>query len=109
MVAGAWCSIRLMIGRRVAGLAAIVSEMDSALIQELSSQRIPVVFYDVGTPRWNITNIRVNYRGAMEKLIVRDSTDHPSLDEHDEGAYAPVADEPGAGRPAAPARLVAIA
>ncbi len=61
-------SIRLMIGRRVAGLAAIVSEMDSALIQELSSQRIPVVFYDVGTPRWNITNIRVDYRGAMEKL-----------------------------------------
>ena len=61
-------SIRLMIGRRVAGLAAIVSEMDAALIQELSAQRIPVVFYDVGTPRRNITNIRVDYRGAMEKL-----------------------------------------
>ena len=44
-------SIRLMLGRRVAGLAAIVSEMDAALIQELSSQRIPVVFYDVGAPR----------------------------------------------------------
>ena len=61
-------SIRLMIGRRVAGLAAIVSEMDAALIQELSAQRIPVVFYDVGTPRRNITNIRVDYRGGMEKL-----------------------------------------
>jgi LacI family transcriptional regulator len=61
-------SIRLMLGRRPAGLAAIVSEMDATLIQELSSQRIPVVFYDVGTPRKNITNIRVDYRGGMDKL-----------------------------------------
>jgi DNA-binding LacI/PurR family transcriptional regulator len=61
-------SIRLMFGRRVAGLAAIVSEMDSALIAELSAQRIPVVFYDVGTPRRNITNIRVDYASGMSKL-----------------------------------------
>ncbi len=62
-------SIRLMIGRRVAGLAAIVSEMDPDLIQELTESRIPVVFYDVGTPRQNITNIRVNYRRGIEKVI----------------------------------------
>ena len=62
-------SIRLMIGRRVAGLAAIVSEMDPALIRELTESRIPVVFYDVGTPRPNITNIRVNYRRGIEKVI----------------------------------------
>jgi LacI family transcriptional regulator len=62
-------SIRLMLGRRLAGLAAIVSEMDATLIQELSGQRIPVVFYDVGTPRRNITNIRVDYRGGMAKLV----------------------------------------
>ena len=61
-------SIRLMIGRRVAGLAAIVSEMDPELIDELNGNRIPVVFYDVGAPRQNITNIRVNYRRGMEKL-----------------------------------------
>ncbi len=61
-------SIRLMIGRRVAGLAAIVSEMDAELITELSAQRIPVVFYDVGTPRRNITNIRVDYASGMSKL-----------------------------------------
>lgn len=61
-------SIRLMLGRRLAGLAVIVSEMDAALIQELSSQRIPVVFYDVGTPRRNITNIRVDYRSGMAKV-----------------------------------------
>jgi DNA-binding LacI/PurR family transcriptional regulator len=62
-------SIRLMLGRRLAGLAAIVSEMDAALIQELSGQRIPVVFYDVGTPGRNITNIRVDYRSGMDKLM----------------------------------------
>jgi LacI family transcriptional regulator len=61
-------NVRLMIGRRVAGLAAIVSEMDGELIEELSRHRIPVVFYDVGTPRRNITNIRVDYRRGMEKL-----------------------------------------
>lgn len=62
-------SIRLMIGRRVAGLAAIVSEMEPALIDELTDSRIPVVFYDVGTPRKNITNIRVDYRRGIEKLV----------------------------------------
>ena len=61
-------SVRLMLGRRPAGLAAIVSEMDATLIQELSGQRIPVVFYDVGTPRKNITNIRVDYRAGMDTL-----------------------------------------
>lgn len=62
-------SIRLMIGRRVAGLAAIVSEMDPALIDELNDSHIPVVFYDVGAPRKNITNIRVNYRRGIEKIV----------------------------------------
>src|SRR5215469_13831945 len=54
-------SIRLMIGRRVAGLAAIVSEMAPELVHELVESRIPVVFYDVGSAYKNITNIRVNY------------------------------------------------
>jgi DNA-binding LacI/PurR family transcriptional regulator len=62
-------SIRLMIGRRVAGVAAVVSEMDPELIEELNGSKIPVVFYDVGAPRENITSIRVNYRRGMEKLI----------------------------------------
>jgi LacI family transcriptional regulator len=62
-------SVRLMIGRRVAGLAAVVSEMDPALIEELNDSQIPVVFYDVGSPRKNITNIRVNYRRGIEKVV----------------------------------------
>lgn len=62
-------NIRLMIGRRVGGLAVIVSEMDPALIEELRESPIPVVFYDVGTPKRNITNIRVNYRRGIKKVI----------------------------------------
>ena len=62
-------SIRLMIGRRVAGLAVVVSEMEPALIEELTDSNIPVVFYDVGAPRQNITNIRVNYGRGIDKII----------------------------------------
>jgi DNA-binding LacI/PurR family transcriptional regulator len=62
-------SIRLMIGRRVAGVAAVVSEMEPALIDELTQSDMPVVFYDVGAPRPNITNIRVDYRRGIDKVI----------------------------------------
>jgi LacI family transcriptional regulator len=62
-------SARLMIGWRVAGLAAIVSEMDPDLMQVLTDTRIPIVFYDVGTPRKNITTVRVNYRKGMRKIV----------------------------------------
>ncbi len=62
-------SVRLMLERRVGGLAIIVSEMQPALIDDLSGGSVPVVFYDVGTPRRNITNIRVNYRQGIEKLV----------------------------------------
>lgn len=62
-------SIRLMIGRRVAGLAVVVSEMDADLIQELTNSKIPTVFYDVGTATRNISNIRVNYRRGIEQVV----------------------------------------
>ena len=62
-------NIRLMIGRRVAGLAVVVSEMDPYLIDELTESSIPVVFYDVGTARQNITNIHVDYRKGIEKIV----------------------------------------
>ena len=62
-------AIRLMIGRRVSGLAVLVSEMDATLIQVLSDAAIPAVFYDVGTPVGKITNIAVNYRRGIEKIV----------------------------------------
>ncbi len=62
-------NIRLMLGRRVAGLALVVSEMDPDLIQELSDLDIPVVFYDVGSPKHNISNITVNYGKGIERVV----------------------------------------
>jgi LacI family transcriptional regulator len=61
-------SARLMVGRRVIGLAAIVSEIEPGIIDELVSSKLPVVFYDVGPAKRNITNIRLNYRKGMEKV-----------------------------------------
>jgi LacI family transcriptional regulator len=61
--------IRLMIGRRVAGLALVISEMDTNLIQELSEGDIPVVFYDVGAAKHNISNIAVNYAKGIERVV----------------------------------------
>ena len=62
-------SVQLMIGWRVAGLAAIVSEMDDHLIQTINNSRIPCVFYDVGKPGQNITNVRVDYRKGVNKAL----------------------------------------
>ncbi len=61
--------VRLMLGRRVAGLAVVVSEMDPSLIRELAATKLPVVFYDVGTPTETITSIKVNYRGGMQRVV----------------------------------------
>ena len=62
-------SVRLLLGWRMAGLAAIVSEMDSHLMQVLTDSKIPIVFYDVGTPKRNITNVRVDYRNGMKRIV----------------------------------------
>jgi LacI family transcriptional regulator len=61
--------IRLMIGRRVGGLAAIVSEMDPSIQEELVRVGIPVVFYDVATAQKNISVIRLNYRHGMCQAV----------------------------------------
>lgn len=61
-------STRLMVGRRVVGLAVIVSEIEPGIIDELLSSKLPVVFYDVGAGKKNITNIRLNYRKGMDKV-----------------------------------------
>lgn len=62
-------NIHLMIGRRVAGLALVISEMDATLTEELLALNIPVAFYDVGEPRQNITNIAVNYAKGIERVV----------------------------------------
>jgi len=61
--------IRLMLGRRVAGLTLVISEMDTTLVEEFSDGDIPVVFYDVGTPGQNVSNITVNYGKGIERVV----------------------------------------
>ena len=62
-------SVRLMLGRRVSGLAVVVSEMKPSLIRELAESKLPVVFYDVGSARPNITNIKVDYRKGIQRIL----------------------------------------
>ena len=62
-------SVQLMIGWRVAGLAAIVSEMDSHLLKALASSKIPTALYDVGAPKQNIAKVRVDYRKGIKKTL----------------------------------------
>ncbi|HKX30681.1 MAG TPA: LacI family DNA-binding transcriptional regulator, partial [Blastocatellia bacterium] len=62
-------SIRMMLGRRVAGLAVIVSEMTPELARELVESKIPIVFYDVPAPQPHLFNIHVTYRRGIERIV----------------------------------------
>jgi len=62
-------SIQLMMGRRVSGLAVIVSEMDPSLMKELVEMNLSIVLYDVGVPARNIYKIRVNYEKGIRKAV----------------------------------------
>lgn len=62
-------SLDSMIGQRVAGLAVIVSEMEQATVRRLAEAGVPVVVSGVETPDHNFTNIRVNCRRGMERLL----------------------------------------
>ncbi len=62
-------SVRMMIGRRVAGLALIVSEVDDRIVEELTLGDMPVVLYDVGKAGGHVTKIRVDYRRGVERVV----------------------------------------
>jgi LacI family transcriptional regulator len=62
-------SLDSMLGQRVAGLAVIVSEMGRAVVERLAAAGVPVVVSGVETPGHAITNIRVNCRRGMERLL----------------------------------------
>ncbi|HLH02294.1 MAG TPA: LacI family DNA-binding transcriptional regulator [Bryobacteraceae bacterium] len=62
-------NLRLMLGRRVAGMALVISEMDPAVNQEFAELDIPAVFYDVGSPQHNVANITVNYGKGIERAV----------------------------------------
>lgn len=62
-------SVRMMMGRRVAGLALIVSEVDDRIVEELTEGEMPVVLYDVGKAGGHVTKIRVDYRRGVERVV----------------------------------------
>lgn len=61
--------VRLMIGRRLSGLAIVVSEMDQPLLDELAHHELPIVVYDVGGPHRGLVHIKVDYRAAMQRIV----------------------------------------
>jgi LacI family transcriptional regulator len=61
-------SVRIMLGRRVAGLALVVSEIDPAILDELEERNVRTVVYDVGEPRRSILSIKSNYRRGVERV-----------------------------------------
>ena len=61
--------VRLMLGRRVAGLGAVVSEMDEEVARVLARSRIPVVVSDVQSRPPNVTNIHVNCGKGMQRVV----------------------------------------
>jgi len=58
-----------MLGHRVAGLALVVSEMEPAVVDALVGDTVPVVFYDVGSPGPNVTNVRTDYFRGMQRVV----------------------------------------
>jgi len=61
--------MRLMGGRRVAGLAVIVSEMEPTLIESLSFSKVPVVFYDAGVAAATFASIKADYGGGTRRAV----------------------------------------
>lgn len=62
-------SLRSMMGRRVDGLALIVSEMEPGLMDEIAARKIPTVYYDVGKVGRYQSNIRVNYASGITRTV----------------------------------------
>lgn len=58
-----------MLGHRVAGLALVVSEREPALFEDLAAEGLPVVFYDVGSPAPNVTNVKTDYYRGMQRVV----------------------------------------
>jgi LacI family transcriptional regulator len=62
-------NVHLMLGRRVAGLALIVSEIAPHLLDELSERKVRTVVYDVGSPKPHVMSIKTQYRRGMQRIV----------------------------------------
>jgi len=68
-VAQLQAGVRSLLGKRVIGLAIIVSEMEETLLAEIQASDRPTVFYDVGMASKNSTNIRARYELGTRRAV----------------------------------------
>jgi LacI family transcriptional regulator len=61
--------VQRLIERKVAGVALMTSEMDTALVGELARRRVCVVFLDLGSAGQCMNNIVVDYDKGIEEAI----------------------------------------
>jgi LacI family transcriptional regulator len=58
-----------MIERRVDGVAVVTFGMEEALLQDLKSRNVPLVFIDVGPSLPRISNIRIDYLHGIRQAV----------------------------------------
>jgi LacI family transcriptional regulator len=62
-------SVRRMIERRVDGVAIVTFGMEEALLDDLKSRNVPLVFIDVGPPLPRISNLRIDYLHGVRQAV----------------------------------------
>jgi LacI family transcriptional regulator len=62
-------SVRRMIERRVDGVAVVTFGMEEALLEDLKSRNVPLVFIDVGPSLPRISNIRIDYLHGIRQAV----------------------------------------
>jgi DNA-binding LacI/PurR family transcriptional regulator len=62
-------SVRRMIERRVDGVAVMTFGMEELLLEDLKLRRVPLVFVDVGPPRPQVSNIRIDYLHGIRQAV----------------------------------------
>jgi LacI family transcriptional regulator len=61
--------VRRLIERKVAGVALMTSELDTALVDELARREVSVVFLDLGSTGEHMSNLAVNYAVGIKEAI----------------------------------------
>lgn len=62
-------SVRRMIERRVDGVAIVTFGMEEALLENLKSRNVPLVFIDVGPSLSGISNIKIDYLHGIRQAV----------------------------------------
>ena len=62
-------SVRRMIERRVDGVAVMTFGMEDLLLEDLKLRKVPLVFVDVGPPRPQVSNIRIDYVHGIRQAV----------------------------------------